>query len=124
MKKEKVKTGFWIDKELMESIDELIPKANVDSRNEYVTKAIKFYNGFLRTERAETYLLSSFSSMIDGTIGGTEDRLSRLMYKLTVEVAMQNRILAYDHEITKDEIVEIREDAENEVREIIGYWSR
>ena len=124
MKKEKVKTGFWIDKELMDSIDVLIPKANVDSRNEYVTKAIKFYNGFLRTERAETYLLSSFSSAIDGTIIGSEARLSRLMYKLSVEVAMLNRIVAYDKDMSEEDIFEIRQNAEEEVKRIIDYWRK
>lgn len=124
MSDEKVKTGFWIDKELMDEIDELLPKSNSDSRNEFIKKAIKFYIGFLRTKRTETYLLSTFNSAIHGTIGGAEQRMSRVLYKLAVEVAMQNRIIAYDKHFAESAIEQIREISEKEVREIIGYWGK
>lgn len=120
----KVKKGYWIDENLPSEMDELLESAEADSRSEFVNNAIKFYIGFLRTKRAETYLLSTFNSAIHGTIGGVEQRMSRVLYKLAVEVAMQNRIIAYDKHFAESAIDQIREISEKEVREIIGYWEK
>ena len=105
-------------------IDELLETAGAENRNEFIEYAVKFYIGFLRTKRAETYLLSTFNSAIHGTIGGVEQRMSRVLYKLAVEVAMQNRIIAYDKHFAESAIEQIREISEKEVREIIGYWEK
>ena len=43
--KEKVRAGFYIEKEVLEMADSLLPAANVRSRNEFVTEALKFYCG-------------------------------------------------------------------------------
>ena len=46
-KAEKVRTGFYIEKEVLEMADGLLLTANVRSRNEFVTEALKFYSGRL-----------------------------------------------------------------------------
>lgn len=55
--KEKVRIGFYIEKEVLEMADSLLPAANVRSRNEFVTEALKFYCGYLNSGKAEDYLL-------------------------------------------------------------------
>ena len=120
----KVRKCFWMEEEDYEAIGELLGTAGVDSKSEFINKAIKFYMGFCRTKRAETYLLATFSSALDGIVGVSEERISRLLYKLAVEVAMQNRIIAYDRKFSESAIEKIRELSEDEVREIIGYWEK
>ena len=83
--------------------------------------AICFYGSY---KRAETYLMNTMSSAISSIIGRSEDRLSRLIYKLPVEIAMQNRLIAYDKNFTENAIEQIREISEEEVRSIIGYWEK
>lgn len=120
----RVKRNYWVDENINAEIDKMLSLADMDSRSDFVNKAIYFYIGFLNTKKTETYLLSTFSAMIKGTIGGTEDRLSRLMYKIAVELAMQNRIIAYDKLFEESAIDQIREIAEKEVNEITGYWEK
>lgn len=124
MAKSRVRRTVSINDELYDEMDELLDAANVLNRNEFIEKAVRFYIGFLTADLAETYLLTTYNTVLQGTIGRSEDRISRLLYKLSVEVAMQNRIDAVNKNLSEEEMDIIRQKAEEEVREIIGYWRR
>lgn len=57
------------------------------SKNEFIEKAITHYQDLLEAEQNET-LPSAIQTAIDGRLGMFEDRLARLLYKLTVETDM------------------------------------
>ena len=106
--KEKVRTGFYIEKELLELADNLLPAANVRSRNEFVTEALKFYCGYLNSGKAEDYLLQSLSSVLTSTVQDTENRICRLLFKLAVELDMVMNVLAAGMEISDDALRSLR----------------
>lgn len=56
--KKKVQTGFYIEKEVLEMADSLLPAANVRSWNEFVTEVLKFYCGYLNSGRPKTICCS------------------------------------------------------------------
>ncbi len=82
----KVRAGFYVEKEILEMADGLRAKANVRSRNEFVTEALKFYCGYLNSRKAENYLLQSLSSVLTSTVQDTENRLARMDFKIAVEL--------------------------------------
>lgn len=102
-KAEKVRTGFYIEKEVLEMADSLLLTANVRSRNEFVTEALKFYCGYLTSGKAEDYLLQSLSSVLIGTVQDTENRLARMDFKIAVELSMLAHMIAYHSESQIDE---------------------
>jgi len=118
MRNGKVKTGFWIEESLLGEVDEMLEVSLSGNRTEFVVKALKFYLGFLRTERTESYLLATFNAAIQGTVNGAEERILGMIYKLAVELAMLNRIVAYDKNFAESAISQIREIAEEEVFKI------
>ena len=61
---EKVRTGFYIEKEVLDRCDELLGQANVKSRNEFVTEALKFYCRYLTSQKIENYILQKLSSIL------------------------------------------------------------
>ena len=103
--KEKVRAGFYIEKEVLEMADSLLPTANVRSRNEFVTEALKFYCGYLNSGKAEDYLLQSLSSVLTSTVQDTENRLARMDFKIAVELSMLAHMIAYHSENRIDESV-------------------
>lgn len=121
---EKVKTGFWIEKYLMDEVDEFVKQDCALSRSHFMKKALDFYCGYLKSDRDEIYLSTAINRVLSDTIDKSEQRIARVLYKLAVEVAMQNRIEGYANGFTEVDLEEIREDAEEEVKEIIGYWDR
>ncbi|MCI8321037.1 MAG: hypothetical protein HFH02_08180 [Dorea sp.] len=101
--KEKVRAGFYVEKEVLELADSLLAEANVSSRNEFVNEALKFYCGYLNTGKAENYLLQSLSSVLTSTVQDTENRLARMDFKIAVELSMLAHMIAYHSESRIDE---------------------
>ena len=58
-----------------------------DSRNAFVEKAVNFYVDYLEGQ-GSSILPTAIQSAIDGRLGMFEDRMSKLLYKLTVEMDM------------------------------------
>ena len=90
----KVRAGFYVEKEILEMADGLLAEANVRSRNEFVTEALKFYCGYLNSRKAENYLLQSLSSVLTSTVQDTENRLARMDFKIAVELSMLAHMIA------------------------------
>lgn len=64
----KVRKGFYIEEDLLEQIDGLLEQADVKSRNEFLNQALKFYIGYLTSEKIENYMLSTISSVMHSTV--------------------------------------------------------
>lgn len=99
---EKVRTGFYIEKEVLERADGMLDAANVRSRNEFVNEALKFYCGYLNSRKAEDYLLQSLSSVLTSTVKDTENRLARMDFKIAVELSKLSQVIAYLHEVDEE----------------------
>ena len=56
---EKVRKAFYIEEELLGQVDALLPQADVRSRNEFVNQALRFYIGYLTSEKIENYMLTT-----------------------------------------------------------------
>ena len=91
---EKVRRGFYINKDILERVDGMLEEANVRSRNEFVTEALKFYMGYLTARRAEDYLLQSLGSVISGTVHDSENRIARMDFKVAVELSKLSHVIA------------------------------
>ena len=57
------------------------------SKNEFIERAITHYQDLLEAEQNEM-LPAAIQSAIDGRLGMFEDRIAKLLYKLTVEMDM------------------------------------
>ena len=116
IKKERV--CLYLEKEGLDWLRENLGLASATSVSEFIDKAIDFYEGYLKTKKTETYVMNSVSSMVHSTIDLSEMRIKDVIFKLAVEIAMQNRILARMARVTEWEIAEIRAASEDEVRRI------
>ena len=115
---EKRRIGLYLTKENIAWMDENAALADIRTRSEFVNRAIDFYAGYLKTNKTETYVMHSVSSMIHSTIDLSEMRIKDMLFKLAVEIDIQNRILAMMTRVTEEEIAEIRAASEDEVRRI------
>ena len=117
---DKVRTGFYIEKEVLDRCDELLPVANVKSRNEFVTEALKFYCGYLTSQKAENYLLQTLSSMLTGTVHDSENRIARMDFKIAVELSKLAHVIAYSHNIDETTLHKLHLKCLDEVKRING----
>lgn len=115
--------GVYINNELLARCDAAMEKTNTDSRSEFIREAIEHYIAVLNMKESSRVLTPALESVIGSKIALTEDRISRLLFKLGVEVAMMSNIIAATHDIDEDSLSALRRFCTNEVAAIGGKYS-
>ena len=116
----KVRKAFYIEEELLVQADSLLRQADVRSRNEFLNQALKFYIGYLTSEKIENYMLSTISSVMHATVKDSENRMARAMYKLAVEVSKLSHVTAYGPEVEEETLRKLQAKCAEEVKRING----
>lgn len=115
--------GVYINNELLAQCDAAMEKTNTASRSEFIREAIEHYIAVLNMKESSRVLTPALESVIGSKIALTEDRISRILFKLGVEVAMMSNILAATHDIDEDSLSALRRFCTNEVAAIGGKYS-
>ena len=108
MPEEKTRIHTRITSDTQRKIAAAMPLANCQSQNEFVEKALHFYCDYLTAGDCTTVLPPVYLSALKATIQSTEDRISRLMFKQSVEMDMMMNVLAYGMEISGDTLMDLR----------------
>ena len=92
------------------------------SRNEFIRDAVDFYLEWLNIESTEKFLTPALESVFSAKLRDTEDRLSRILFKMAVEQNVLARIVLEDGEYKyPEEFVEkIRRHAVQHLKETNG----
>ena len=118
--KDKVRKGFYIDQDLLEQVDSLLQTADVKSRNEFLNQALKFYIGYLTSEKIENYMLTTISSVMHSTVKDSENRMARALFKLAVETSKLSHVIAYSHGVDEETLRKLQGMCADEVKRING----
>lgn len=118
-----VRTGIYISRTLLKRCDENISKTNASSRSEFISDATEMYITWLNSKETSKMLTSALESVIGAKIADTENRLARLLFKMSVEMAMMMNVLAASNDIDKESINRLRGECINEVKRLNGRFS-
>ena len=108
MPEEKVRFQARVSPETERKMELAMPNANCKSRNEFVERAICFYSDYIISKEVTNFLAPILVSTLRATIKGSEDRISRLLFKLTVEISMMMNVLAEGLEINNSRLDDLR----------------
>lgn len=108
MSEEKTRIHTRIDADTERKIAAAMPLANCRSQNEFVEKALNFYCDYLTAGDCTSVLPLIYLSALKATIKATEERISRLMFKQSVEMDMMMNVLAAGMEISEDTLQDLR----------------
>ena len=114
--------GLYISEELLDQCDAAVKKNGADSRSEFICDAIIHYITVINMQESSRVLTPALESVIGSKIALTEDRINRIIFKLGVEVAMMNNILAATHNIDADTMESLRRYCTEEVATISGKY--
>ena len=115
--------GVYINNELLARCDAAMEKTNAESRSEFIREAIEHYIAVLNMKESSRVLTPALESVVNSRISMTEDRISRLLFNLGVEVAMMGNIIAATYDIDEDSLSALRRFCTNEVAAIGGKYS-
>lgn len=118
----KQRFGLKIFPETMEIIDTLFEHDNCKSRSEFIEKAVRFYCGYLLNNEhtATEFIAPQIAEVTEGIVKGTEQRLSRALFKVAVELGAITHMLAAVHDIDDDAMIKLRAMCTDEVKRING----
>lgn len=119
MTNNKEKYAFWLTPEAKKMIEINAPLANCGSQSEFVEKAVRFYDGYLKVQNAGAFLPHAVADVLEGTLGVFANRMAKLLFNLTVEHNITNHLLAADVDMTRDEYNKLRGGS---VREVTSTW--
>ena len=120
MSEEKLRSHTRVSPEMERKISAAMEKDNCQSRNEFLEKALKFYCDYLAAEDVAEFLPPIFVHAMRGTIQCSEDRIARLLFKLTVEISMMMNVLAAGMEIPDEQLRSLRERCVQNVKKTSG----
>ena len=104
----KTRIPVWLYPSTLEVMNRAMKIANCKSRSEYLEKAALFYAGYVSGQDAVAYLPPVLVSALRSTIKAMEERISRLMFKQSVELDMVMNVLAAGMEISEDTLHALR----------------
>lgn len=111
---------LWLYPSTIESMDALLEKDNCKSRSEFIEKAIRFYSGYISAEDSMKFLPTAITSAMSGIVSTSENRMSRVMFKLAVEMSMMMNILATTAEVDENTLRRLRGKCVADVKKSIG----
>ena len=119
---EKIKFPLYVFPETMKTVDILYKSDNCSSRTEFMEKAIRFYCGHLlnKDSVAAEYAAPQITAITEGIVKGTEQRLSRALFKVAVELGAVSHMLAAINDIDDDTMIKLRAMCIDEVKRING----
>lgn len=120
MDDKKEKYAFWLRPSLVAEMEEMIVDEDIRSKSEFVTQAIKFYIGYLRQDKNTNYLAPIIAQTVKEEVESLETNLSRILFKLAVEVGMNTQLTAHLNRIPDESINVLRNMCSNEVAQNNG----
>ena len=118
-KAKKDKIALRLDQEQLQKLEGYVKIANAASRNQFILDAIEFYGGYVTSEKNK-YLPNAIASAMVGIVDTSEDRISRMIFKNTVELAMVMNILAAVAEVDEEKLRALRGKCIKDVKGTIG----
>lgn len=119
---EKIKFPLYVFPDTMEKVDMLYEIDNCRSKTEFMEKTIRFYCGYLLNQEhtATEFIAPQLAVITEGIVKGSEQKLSRALFKLAVEVGALTHMLAAINEIDDDTLKKLRIMCMDEVKRING----
>lgn len=125
MNRKEIKRRFqlWIKPSVLELVAKHMEEDNCASQSEFIEKSVQFYAGYLSAEENKKYLPNIVISTLKSIIAESDNKQSRLLFKLAVEMAVMMNLMAAEKEIDKVALERLRGECVKEVKRLNGSFS-
>jgi Predicted transcriptional regulators containing the CopG/Arc/MetJ DNA-binding domain and a metal-binding domain len=115
-----VRFGVYLDKDLVDRCDAVLPKANAGSRSELIADALTFYLAWLDTGDYSKVLTPALESVIDARIKATEKNIGKILFNISVELGLLQHVIAASQHYSPNTISNLRNVCIDEIKETHG----
>ena len=114
---------LWLKPSTLGLADKLFEDDNCTSRSEFIEKAILFYAGYLCAQDGKVYLSNVVTSTLKGITAESTNKISKILFKQSVELAMLMNIVAATQDIDRDTLSRLRGECVREVKRLNGNFT-
>ena len=100
--------------------DSMTKQLGLKSRNDFIRDAIDHYITWQSRDSVERVLTPALESVVSAKIRDTEERLTRLLFKLAVDQNFLAHIVADGYQYNEDYLAQMRIDSIGEVKRTNG----
>ena len=122
-KEGKRKFALWIRESTLEKVRQWYDRDNCASQSEFIEKAVLFYVGYLASNNAGDYMPKIIVSTLKAIVNESDNRISRILFKLAVEQAITMNVVAATCNINRDQIEKLRGTCIAQVKRSNGAYS-
>ena len=120
MEDKKNKITIRISDETLKRCNEGMSISNCKVRNDFIERAIKFYSGYVSSQTHTDFLSDVITESMTGIVKTAENRLARLLFKIAVEMAKLESMLAAINDMDEATMRRLHIRCVNEVKKING----
>lgn len=114
------KFGISMEEKVLLAIDSAMPKIDVRTRSEFITEAVLYFLSALNTEDVSKVLTPAVESSIRAATRESENHVSRMLFKMSVELDMLMHVVAATNDIDQSTLSQLRGMCVQEVKSSIG----
>ena len=114
------KTAIRFDHGLKADIQNMMSEANATSMADFVRQATEFYIAYLQQKKSIDFLAPLLAQTIKNEIESVEKNISSILFKLSVEQAIVNNIVACYNGVNDETVRELQEMCSKEIAENNG----
>lgn len=119
----KRKFALYIRESTLEEVRKWYPLDNCTSQSEFIEKAVQFYIGFISSNNGSDYLPKIIVSTLKGIVNESDNRISRILFKMAVEQAITMNVVAATCNISRDQLDKLRGTCVAQVKRSNGAYS-
>jgi hypothetical protein len=116
----KRRIGLSIGEATLDLCDKAKKKGYARTRSDFIDDAVKMYSTWLGGKNYTKFIVPAYESVVEGIVNNGLNKVSRNLFKLSVEVCMLMRAIAYAYELDDNQLAEIRKECIKEVSELNG----
>jgi hypothetical protein len=119
----KRKFALYIRESTLEQVRKWYPLDDCTSQSEFIEKAVLFYIGFISSNSGSDYLPRIIVSTLKGIVNESDNRISRILFKLAVEQAITMNVVAATCSISREQLDQLRSMCVSQVKKTNGSYS-
>lgn len=119
----KKKFALWVYPDTLDKVAEFYRGDDCESKSEFIEKAVQFYIGYLTSDDKKSFLPSIVTSTLKSIVSESDNRQNRMLFKLAVELAMLQNLIAAAQEIDPVSLERLRGECVKEVKRLNGGFS-
>ena len=123
MEDKKKKVGLYLNDSTYMEVKNSYHKDGCRSLTEFMERAVVYYLGYVNAGHITDYLSPTIMSSVKAASDENTRRITRILFKLAVEVAIMNNLFAAGLDITEEQMNILRRECESEVRKLSGDFN-